>query len=590
LRNHVGCRDSDTLMSATQDRKLAQAAAALAAGEHAVAERLCRSILRRDPRHPGALSWLGIALASRGRQAESLEYFRRAAANDPKNPGMHLNLGNALMQSGAVDQAVSSFKQALALRPDYPEALNSLGWAHAQLGSLEEAVEWLRRALALRPDYAEAHNNLGDALQRLGRVEQAADSFRDAIALQPGNADFQCDLGIALSLLQHWEKAILQFQRALALDPEFADAHYNLGNAWLGQQRWEQAIAQYERALALDPAFANAHYNLGLVGLYRQQFDTGWWGYEKRLDSAEIRGGARKDVASVALYERLPHWRGPADTGTREVAIWSEQGIGDQLLFSTLIPELIGTGVPIVYEVDRRLLGTYERAFPALRFEPQEEPPREVLQRASRVLLAASLPQFFRTSVESFRRQPARLLGALPERIDYYRTQLAALGPGLKVALSWRSTRTVRSAPDKSAPLDQMAPLLGLEGTHFMDVQYGDTAAERRAAEDATGARLLRFDGVDFYNDLDEMLAILEACDLVITTSNATAHFAGALGKRTWLLYRADQAPFHYWAHGGRYRSLWYPSVEIVTAPHLADWRSLAAHAAEKLRKETGEQ
>jgi hypothetical protein len=325
------------------------------------------------------------------------------------------------------------------------------------------------------------------------------------------------------------------------------------------------------------------------VGLYRQQFDAGWRGYERRLDCAETRGGTRKNAASVSLYERLPRWQGPADTGTREVAIWAEQGIGDQLLFSTLLPELIGTGVPFVYEVDRRLLGTYERAFPGHQFVPQEEPPRDVLQRASRVLLAGSLPRFFRSSVEHFERQPAKLLSALPGRIDYYRKQLAALGPGLKVALSWRSSRKVRSAPDKSASLVQLAPLLGLEGVRFVDVQYGDTAAERRTAEDTTGARLLRFDGVDYFNDIDELLAILEACDLVITTSNATAHFAGALGKRTWLLFLADQAPFHYWSHGGRYRSLWYPSVEIVTAPHLADWRALAAHAAEKLRKEAGE-
>jgi len=367
-------------VSATQDRKLAQAAAALAAGEHAVAERLLRKVLRREPRHPGALSWLGIALASSGRQAESLECFRRAVAVDPQAPGMHLNLGNALIKAGAVDQAVASFNQALALQPDYPEALNSLGQAHAQLGRREQAVEWLRQALTLRPDYAEAHNNLGEVLLRLDRVAEAVASFRSAIALKPGDADFQCDLGIALSL----------------------------------QQRWEEAILQYQRALALDPAFADAHYNLGLARLYRQEFESGWRGYERRLECAESRGSARKDAASVALYERLPRWLGPADTATREVAIWAEQGIGDQLLFSTLLPELAGTGVPFVYEVDRRLLGAYERAFPAQRFVPQEEPPREVLQRASRVLLAGSLPRYFRTSVESFGRQPAKLLSALP--------------------------------------------------------------------------------------------------------------------------------------------------------------------------------
>jgi len=69
----------------------------------------------------------------------------------------------------------------------------------------------------------------------------------------------------------------------------------------------------------------------------------------------------------------------------------------------------------------------------------------------------------------------------------------------------------------------------------------------------------------------------------LISTSNATVHLAGALGKRTWLLYLADQAPFHYWVHDGNYRSLWYPSVEIVSAAQLTDWNSLIRHAAEKL-------
>jgi ADP-heptose:LPS heptosyltransferase len=125
-----------------------------------------------------------------------------------------------------------------------------------------------------------------------------------------------------------------------------------------------------------------------------------------------------------------------------------------------------------------------------------------------------------------------------------------------------------------------------LSGAQFVDVQYGDTAPERRAVEAAAGVRVARFEEVDHFNDLEGVFAILEACDLVITTSNATAHFAGALGKRTWLLYLADRAPFHYWAHGGTHRCLWYPSVEIVTAPHLADWSSLIAQVTDRLRRE----
>jgi ADP-heptose:LPS heptosyltransferase len=134
--------------------------------------------------------------------------------------------------------------------------------------------------------------------------------------------------------------------------------------------------------------------------------------------------------------------------------------------------------------------------------------------------------------------------------------------------------------------LVEFSPLLKLAGLQFVDVQYGDTMGERIALEAATGMRIARFEEVDYYNDLEGVFAILEACDLLITTSNATAHFAGALGKRTWLLYLADRPPFHYWAHDGSCRCLWYPSVEIVTAPHLTDWASLIEHVRERLDRE----
>ena len=722
--------DSQLTMSATQDRKLAQAAAALAAGDHVLAGRLCGDVLERAPRHPRALHlaaavrlgqgeweqarellrrlleidprnlqaledlgaaelkagdavqaeswlrraiasgrrgaavscWLGLALSAQGRHAEAVELFRQATAAEPDNPGWHLNLGNELMQVGAWDEATASYEQVLKLKPDLAEALNGMGSALKIQGNLEQAAARIQSAIALRPDYAAAHDNLGDALLRLGRDEEAVACFQRALVLEPANADYQADLGRAFQLLRLPDKAIAQYEQALRLrpdDPEalnglgwllqeqgsldkavplfrqalamradYAEAHQNLGcalarlgkrdeadasfrraieldpnNAYLHagfgnsakeQHRWEEAIAHYQRALAINPNLAIVQFHLALARMFRQEFDQVWEGYEQRLETRDFRNsdfrGAAASIAGMALYKRFPRWRGPGEAGAGEVAIWSEQGLGDQVLFSTLIPELVAAGVSFLYEVDRRLIAAYERAFPGARFLATQEPPREELQRADRVLSVGSLPQWFRRSREDFVRQPGKLLGALPERVAHYRGRIAAQGPGLKVALSWRSTRKDWWVKKKTAPLADFGPLLQLPGVQWVDVQYGDTAQERAALQAAGGARLLRFEEVDYFNDLEEVLAILEACDLLITTSNATAHLAGALGKRTWLLYLADQPPFHYWAHGGSYRSLWYPSVEIVTAAHLADWRALASHTAEKLRKVTGEQ
>ena len=534
--------------------KLREAAAALAAGDHAAVARLGRDLLESRPPNPQALSWLGIALAAQGRPAESVAYFRQAASAEPGNPAAHLNLGNALQEAGELREAISALRRALALEPDYPEALNSLATALVQAGGAkEEAIACYRKALGLRPDYAEAHNNLGHALLEQDDVDAALACFRRSASLQPDNAAFHHDIGTALGELNVQDEAVVHYERALALEPGFAEARYC------------QAVSR----------------------LFRQEFEPAWRGYEARFRC--IRPSLRRNVATVDLYERLPRWRGPGKGGVREVAVWGEQGLGDQLLFSTLIPELIEAGVPVAYEIDRRLLGAYERAFPGTRFVPGRDPPDPALQGASHVLMAGSLPALFRSHRAGFARQPRKLLGALPDRVAHYRRRLDERGPGLKVALAWRSSRKGRLGPRKSAPLEDFAELLRLPGAQFIDVQYGDTAGERRRVEQTTGAQLLRFEEVDHFNDLEELLAILDACDLVVSTSNVTAHLAGALGKRTWLLYPAARPPFHYWAHDGSYRCLWYPSVEIVTARELADWPRLARHAAARLQARADE-
>ncbi len=77
------------------------------------------------------------------------------------------------------------------------------------------------------------------------------------------------------------------------------------------------------------------------------------------------------------------------------------------------------------------------------------------------------------------------------------------------------------------------------------------------------------------------MLAAIEACDLVITTSNVTAHLAGAIGKATLLVYLAANPPFHYWATDESGRCLWYPSLRIVTGTELDTWEKALARVDE---------
>jgi tetratricopeptide (TPR) repeat protein len=539
---------------------------------------------------------LGMALTFQARHADAEASFRRAVSLEPGDPGIHLNLGNALAEMGKHDEALACYRKMLELDPGLGAAHFSIGRLYERQGRLGDAQAAYHAALGVSPDHVGALNNLGAVYQAQGLHAEATSCYRKVLAIEPGHAQALNNLGNILTKQEQHEEAARLYEKALESHPGDPAAYTSLGELRSAQCRYAEARALLEKAATLNPREPSIFFNLALVRLFQLDFEDAWTAFERRLECQDIRKVLRGNrssqrktrfggIATVEQFERLPRWQGPQEAGVREVAIWAEQGIGDQILYSTLIPELIKESVPFIYEVDRRLLGAYQRSFPAARFVPFAEPPADALQQAERVLLAGSLPALFRRSRQDFVRQPRRLLGARPDRLAHYRARLQALGPGRKIALSWRSRSAVTARP-KSTDLIKFAPLLKLPGAHFVDVQYGDTVDERRHVEHATGAQLLHFDEIDYFNDLEDLLAILEACDLLITTSNATAHFAGALGKRAWLLYPGDRAPFFYWAHGGSYRSLWYPAVEIVTAAHLDEWQPLIGDAAARLAGE----
>ena len=67
-----------------------------------------------------------------------------------------------------------------------------------------------------------------------------------------------------------------------------------------------------------------------------------------------------------------------------------------------------------------------------------------------------------------------------------------------------------------------------------------------------------------------------------------TAHLAGAIGKRTWLLYLEGIPQFHYWMPDPQGRCLWYASVEIVTDRRWITWNQAFDGVIARWRREYG--
>lgn len=584
-----------------------QAMAALRTGDTAGAERGYRKALAAVPTFVEAHYNLAHLMQDAGRIEEAIAGYRRALALRPQMAPAHNNLANALRVQGRGDEALAHYAAALRIDPGLADAFSNLGtlltemgrapealapleravtlapgaWpAHVNLGiayhdvgRTAEAIARHRRALELEPRAHGAHNGLGNALAAQGDPEGAMASYRQAIALAPADADAYSNLGSLQQEQGDVAGAMDSYRAALERRPDHADALSNLGYLLQEQGRLDEAIGWFERALAANPRAARAGYNLALALLVRGDFARGWQLHELRF--------ATRPPVAVARGLPQPALAAADLDAPQRIAVWREQGVGDQVVYSTLVPELAARGHAIVLEVDRRLVAAFARAHPDWNVVGPDASSAP-FARCTRQIAVGSLPRLLRPDAASFDAQPARLLAADPARVAAYRERLAT--PGARtVAISWRSFQPKGRGymqRKKSAGLAAFAPLAERDDLKLVDVQYGDTAAER-AAFAAAGGRLARIEELDLFDDLDGVLAAIEACDLAITTSNVTAHLAGALGKPTYLFYPAGVAPLHYWAPRADGRSRWYPSVRIVTGPQLDSWEKVIARVAQ---------
>lgn len=509
-----------------------------------------------------------------GDNAGALDALRQAIAAFPDNPLYHNNLGELLRLTGQAGAALPHFDNAIALAPNYAAAHNNRGNALRALKRHAEAVEACRRAAELQPDYAEAHNNAAAALMDLKDYAGAVASLHRAIALKPDVAMFQQNLGLSLSGLGRNKEAEIAFASAIRLDPGLIEAQISLGDMARGKGDFDEMLRWYDQACRLQPGNGQAHLRYGAALMVKGDYRAAWPHF-----------GARWTLPMMETDKRpftLPFWQGETLPPGGKLLLFTEQGIGEILLLTSLIPEVIARGIIPVVECEARLVPLFRRSFPGMEILARETPANPRLFEAD---LVAQASLFDLAAV--LRHRPEDCTGALPLRADTERA--AALraryrqGQDLPlIGIAWHSGNKEIGAP-KSATLAALRPLLSLPGFRFVDLQYGNRAAERAELKASAGIDLLYDPGIDQLQDLDGFAAQVAAMDAVVTTSNTTAHMAGALGKPTWVLLHNGISPHWYWGRDGE-TTPWYPTLTLLRQSVEGDWFSPALRAGAALR------
>ncbi|MDF1793202.1 MAG: hypothetical protein P1U88_14895 [Thalassobaculaceae bacterium] len=490
----------------------------------AVGLALTRKALMAFPQSPDAVLRQGVLLRRAGRPAEAIPPLEAAWKRQIGNTEIALNLARANVDLGHLATARRVVMMAIALSPETHELYGSLATSHDPRWSTDRDVAWARAATILRPLDARNWLNLCAETYRDGRIDTAFEASRRTLMLEPGS-----DMGMR-----------------------------NLASAAINRHELAYCRAVSRRVLVLEPDNADAQYTLAEVEFRIGDAKTAWDLHEARI---------RRDVHRPRL--NVPaSWQGPG-TETGPLLIASEQGVGDEVTFLSCLAEMYERITqPVVIEVDKRLIPLIARTFPSATVVPRQFVPGDGLGQfldyktvtaqygIHQFAYSGSLPRILGRD----RDRPLERVGYLqpdPGRVAHWRDWLATLGGGKTIGMVWRTAQWTRFRARIHCSIEDLFPVLATPGCTFINLMVGNNAEDLAKVKAATGVEMIRPPGLDIWENLDDLSALMRALDAVVSARTANCAFAGAVGTPTVRLAQG----FLYVSNG---REFFFPNVHPV--------------------------
>lgn len=559
------------------------------------ARELYRAELKKNPNNELAMCWLGAIEAQRGNYLEAEQLMSKAISLGLKDESLLQNYANIFFETGRFDRALGLYSDLFERSPDNEIAIINLATCYNELGSPKQALDLVERALKKRPSSADLLLIKANAFNTQGKHDDAIHILRNIVNLSPGNKDAWASLGAALNQKHLYAESLSIHERALGLNNKNHKAWTNYGVALAAEGRLKDALAAHKNSISLLPTYENSWINKGVVLYDLGRYDEALGCYNEALKLNPQSGDALLNKSLLLLkfenfkdgfnlyshrwmatgfekknpIKNIPYWTG-ADEKIR-LLLQAEQGLGDEIFYAGLFHKLKRMRMSVTVSCDSRLKAIFCRSFPWLEVIDREIGANDMVVTAyDAQAWIGDLPKLLAIKKDDLLGDRHPYISADEAKTKQIKASLG-LSTGQKVCgLSWRSFNR-KIGKNKSICLNQLSPLLSLKNWQFVSLQYGDIDTELRDSRSVHQSGLFVHPSIDTTNDMNSTLSLVHACDMVITTSNVTAHLAGAIGKKAALLLPFSRGRIWYWQKRDSH-SLWYPSLRIFEQSSNLDW------------------
>lgn len=450
-----------------------------------------------------------------------------------------------LHERGELDAAIEGYITILDTRHDDEDVLMRLGACYMQKHRLGLALNLFLSAGGINPNEPAIYQNVGTCYRLMSRFDLAENSYRQGIE-------------IATKLLKEHEGKKGEAPTRSLLGQMYG----NLAGLHVNNGTPKKALAIYEKGLSVDPGNPVLNFNKCFGYLEQFMWKEGWPLYHTGFDV-----GTRHKRS----YKNVEEWDGSEG---KRLIVWGEQGIGDEIMFSSCIPDAMKISEKVILDCHPRLTKTFQRSFGIDCFGTRKNTLNVDWLHdsgANASVCLSDLAMWFRNDMKDFPGTP------------YLKAPKIILpGQRASIGISWKGGTVDTRSNVRSMNLDTLRPILELDAD-FYSLQYTEGAAREVCEfETNTGIHIRHFPQYVEHKNYDITMSTIASCDLVISVCTSAIHAAGALGVPCWVLTPSKPA----WRYGTEGRRMpWYNSVELFRQKKGDDWTNVINEVRERLDK-----
>ena len=374
--------------------------------------------------------------------------------------------------------------------------------------------------------------------------DQAINVFRQAEQIDNNNLEIKKNIAASYMFEDRYDEAIRELERCKKHNPHDPDEDIKKAFIYLLQEKKQDALEIYKKIINENPNYHTAYLHKGFVKLNLQEFDEGWDLYRHR----QLVDQKKCLVDDFNLLQI--NW-------DKDICIYQEQGIGDWIFHIRMLSLIIEKHHNISLYVDERLHGLIKINFPKIKL-------------LSTIQNQVDIQKINMGSIGRYVVREKKQIKTIKPWVIEPEAKGINVGQKIKIGISWRS-QNKEWGDDKSMSLN----LFGIFKNDFdlINLQYGDVDIDIGEFKLKHNIDLISDKSIDIFNNISGLSQLINSCDFIVTISNVTAHLAGACGKKTFLMLPKNNGKMWYWSKDENSKSIWYPSVHIISFDSKQGWQ-----------------